>query len=374
MREFAVKLEKKNEDLSGFSIKEEQEFLKRFKNPKDDIERSYFQYCCQMRKNKPIITFLLNIISLPIIIFYLIKPKDRIDNYSKCQGVFFSDGKPFNIIPTSLKNNLVSIYVVEEKQESITREDLIFLCRIFLRYPLSWHFLLKILIKVRFYCYEIIKRSPSSIIVCNEYSFTSSVMTYYCMLKGIQHFNIMHGEKIFDIQDSFFRFDRCYVWDNYYKELFINLKAEPHQFIVEIPESLKFPNTSTEEKKIDYTYYLGWEEGEKLSKIVEIMHDIKQRGYRVAIRPHPRYTKMDELMKLARYIQVEDFKTLKIEESLFRTRNAISIFSTVLNQAYYNGVSVVIDDISDPQKYKKIVETNYIMLCKPHICLSELFK
>lgn len=83
---------------------------------------------------------------------------------------------------------------------------------------------------------------------------------------------------------------------------------------------------------------------------------------------------MDELMGLAGDIQVEDVRKLGIEESLRRTRNAVSVFSTVLNQAYYNGIGVVIDDVSDPQKYSRLAGAHYIMLCKRHRHLSELLE
>ena len=92
MRELAVKLEKRNEEHNILSIEEEKEYLKKFKTPKDDMERSYFQYRCQMRKNKLCVTALLNVLSLPAILFYLLKPGDRLDDRAKCQGVFFSDG------------------------------------------------------------------------------------------------------------------------------------------------------------------------------------------------------------------------------------------------------------------------------------------
>lgn len=375
MRELAVKLEKRNEEHNILSIEEEKEYLKKFKTPKDDMERSYFQYRCQMRKNKFCVTALLNVLSLPAILFYLLKPGDRLDDRAKCQGVFFSDGKPDNIIPAGLRAEIQDIHIVGEKHEGMTREDLKFILGIFQRYPLSWHFLLKILMKVRFYRYEMTRWNPSAIIVCNEYSFTSSAMTNYCMSNGIRHVNVMHGEKIFDMRDSFFRFDRCYVWDAHYKELFAGLRAAPGQFIIEVPESLKFPDKGRRiEKKVDYTYYLGWEEGARLVRITEVMGGLKQRGYRVAIRPHPRYTKMDELMGLAGDIQVEDVRKLGIEESLRRTRNAVSVFSTVLNQAYYNGIGVVIDDVSDPQKYSRLAGAHYIMLCKRHRHLSELLE
>ena len=137
MRELAVKLEKTNKYQKNFSIKKEQEYLKKFRKPKDDIERSYFQYCCQMRRNTYFVTILLNILSFPVAVFYLLKPVDKPDSCIKWQGVFFSDDKPSNIIPASLMKKIGDIYIIEEKHENMTKWDLMFLYRIFKRYPLS---------------------------------------------------------------------------------------------------------------------------------------------------------------------------------------------------------------------------------------------
>ena len=55
-----------------------------------------------------------------------------------------------------------------------------------------------------------------------------------------------------------------------------------------------------------------------------------------------------------------------------RTENVISVFSTVLQQAYYNNVAVVIDDVSNPEKIEKLRERGFVMLQIPHKKLSEL--
>lgn len=65
----------------------------------------------------------------------------------------------------------------------------------------------------------ITKYQSKAIVVHNEYSFTSSILTAYCETRNVLHINVMHGEKMYYIRDSYFRYDRCYVWDAYYRDL-----------------------------------------------------------------------------------------------------------------------------------------------------------
>ena len=172
--------------------------------------------------------------------------------------------------------------------------------------------------------------------------------------------------------DSFFRFNKCYVWDEYYKKLFTELRADNSQFVIEVPPSLSFASNIDAEKSIDFTYYLGIENQKEIKKIISSLSKLVEEGYRIAIRPHPRYSDMELFRNISNGIELEDCKSLSIEESLERTKNAISFFSTVLNQAYYNQVGVVIDDVTKPEQYNKLHEVGYIMLNKKHKLLSSL--
>lgn len=266
LKDLAVELERKNNSLFEYPIDKQRSYVAHFKEPKDDIERGYFQYRCQMKFNNPLITFFLNLASLPMILLYLRKANSEIDKRERYSTVFFSDGKPDNIIPDELREELGNIEVVNEKKEYLTNKDREFFRKLWKRYPFSWQFLLKCLMKMRFYSYEIEKEHPKSIIVCNEYSFTCSVLTKYCEEREIRHINVMHGEKLYFMRDSFFRFDRCYVWDEHYKKIFKELRAEETQFKVAIPPSLHIGKSGSP-KTVDYTYYLGAERDEILKSL-----------------------------------------------------------------------------------------------------------
>lgn len=372
LRDLAVKLERQNNSLFTYPIDKQKAYIAKLGEAKNDIERSYYQYKCQSKFNKPIVNLILNIASLPVIFLYLCKKDKKPDFEKEYDGVFFADGKPENIVPQALKNRLPRWLTIDNKKEYLSKSDKMYFCYIARRYPFSWQFLLKCLLKIRFYSYEIEAHNPKAFVVCNEYSFTSSLLTDYCNKRKRQHINVMHGEKLYYMRDSFFRFDECYVWNQIYVDLFIELKAEPSQFAVEVPDSILFTKRGTIKKEYDYTYYLGAEEKEVLTKLLNSINKLAAKGYKVAIRPHPRYSNIDEINKNAHGIIVEDTSVISIEESVLRSKNAISGYSTVLNQAIHNGTGVVIDDLTQPEAFAKLQELGYVMLKMKHKLLSDI--
>ena len=80
LKDLAVKLEISNDSVFGYPIEKQKQYIAHFPEPKDDIQRSYFQYKCQMKFNKPIITFVLNLASLPLLLLYLLKSGSVVPN------------------------------------------------------------------------------------------------------------------------------------------------------------------------------------------------------------------------------------------------------------------------------------------------------
>lgn len=381
LKSLALFLERRQNSLFSYDIDRQKKYIDSFRKPKDNIERSFFQYKCQMRFNVRPLLLLLNIASLPIIFFFLVKYRKKdIDlktmQTNKKDAVFFRDGKPVNILPNSLVSKYKDIESEPMDGIIISRRDRYFLRQIIFRYPLSWHFILKCVIKVGRYSFVIENYRPEIIIVCAEYSFTSSVLTDYCNKRNIKHVNIMHGEKLYYMRDSFFRFNKCYIWDKYYERLFIKLRAYNKQFIVEVPCSLSFDTSIKIDNisKFDYTYYLGIESEETLVKISKILSKLNYNGYKVSVRPHPRYSNMRDVRRVFHFVNIEDTNTITIENSLLQTKNAISLYSTVLNQAFYNSIPIVIDDVSNSKYFNKLEELGYICLYKKHILLSEVLE
>ena len=373
LHKLANKVAEYNNSLFTYPVNDQKTFIDHFPIPVDNTERSFFQYKCQMRLNRRhIVSIMLNISSLPMLVYYWFK-KDDVGNTIEANSVFIADGKPSNIVPQELLEITGKPKIINEKKELLTKDDRLFFKSLCKRYPFSWYFLLKCLINIRYYSYLLFYYNPKYIIVCHEYSFTSSILTDFCEKRDIEHINVMHGEKLYFMRDSFFSFTKCYVWDEYYIKLFRELRAKEDQFIIAVPPSLRF-DISHNTKSIDYTYYLGAEKNTELKSIVERMSILHDRGFKVAIRPHPRYTDLDELKRETSQIEIENVLEYPIEQSLRRTIHAIAAYSTVLNQAYHNGVTVVIDDMTNHDAYLKLKELKYIMIIEDHILFSEVIE
>ena len=374
LRKMAVLLERKQDALFSYDVGKQKKYITKLGNPRDEIERSYFQYKCQMQFNGKGITFLLNLVSFPVAILYWFKYKKKIqvNQLEQKNLVFFRDGKPENILPNSLKKRYKDIECNPIEGALLTGKDKKFIREIICRYPFSWQFILKCLIKIGRYSFVIEEYSPEAIVVCAEYSFTSSALTAYCKRKNIKHIDVMHGEKMYYMRDSFFKFDECYIWDEYYKKVLVSMKADKSQFVVEVPDSLKFDGELIRTQKYDYTYYLGAESEEVLKKISKILEQLYKSGKKISIRPHPRYSNIDFVKKIFAFANVEDIEKISIEQSLLQPDAAISLYSTVLNQALYNSIPIIIDNVSNPENFNKLKKLGYICLYKEHRLLSEV--
>lgn len=369
-------MEAKRNSTFTVPVDKQKKYVAYFPEPKDDIERGFYQYRCQAMLRGRLMNSLVSVASFPVTLLMLMKFRraNMPEKAEPCENraVFFRDGKPANIMPVALRDAFSECVTDPVEGSFLRKEDLGLIWELIRRYPLSWQFVLKCTIKIARYRYAIEKYAPKALIVCNEYSFTSSVLTEFCSRNGVELVNVMHGEKLYHIRDSFFRFHRCYVWDEHYIRLFESMRAEGSQFRVEIPESLCFHVEQLPEKCYDYTYYMGGEQREAMQIVCKALTGLIEQGKRVNIRPHPRYTDMQTLKEVCGEIPVENCSEVTIENSVLRSNAVVSQFSTVLLQAYYNGVPVVIDDLVNPEQFKKLKELQFIMLNVKHMLLSDL--
>jgi hypothetical protein len=256
----------------------------------------------------------------------------------------------------------------------LRKEDISFILKLIFSHPLYPYWFVKNTYKIALYRSIIDRFNPKAIICSSEYSFTSSVLTFYCENYSIQHINIMHGEKFFFIRDAFFYFHQCYVWDEHYVHLFSRLKAYCNQYIVCIPENLKLDIQNNNPDLIyKMTYYLDIEDAEALLAIKKSLLKTKLKPSQVAIRYHPHYYELFSTSLINNIFEefvIEDPKAVPLAKSLSRTEFVVSLYSTVLYQAYLSGKSIVIDDVSFPAKYKQLKEFDYIIFGKEHSTLS----
>ncbi len=362
---FALLLSKGNKTEFDVRVEDQKAFLNGIKDPDDDFERSYFQYKCQGFFIPKWKTILLNIVALLLYIpacawlfakrLWIVK-LNSIIAIGEFKGI--EETLPLEVTDEYEVNN-----DVWDGNKSLGISDLGVLLRLIAKYPFQPYFTLKCILKIAMYSNMVKRHSPKAIIVHNEYSFTSSILTYYCSIKKVLHINAMHGDKYFFIRDSFFHYDKCYVWDDYYVDLFLSLKAEGRQFVIAIPPSLKIDIDKYQNKDCyaDYKYYLDGYNEEEIRRLSGYLTLLYKDGCIIKYRPHPRYSDVGLLRKYVPAECIEDPYAVNILSSIANTKIIIGMCSTVMLQAYMSGKSIILDDISNPSNYTHLQDLGYIL-------------
>lgn len=364
-----------DKDLFEVSSKKQIDYLNRLKFPENDIDRSYNQFKGRhffYHKFKEAVAEIISIFALPLYVLYCymvyaFKPQPKHSIQAVGDFVNFED-----VIPNSLRQEFVIDNSVWNKGRMLSGSDIILLCKILYRHPVPC-FVFKVAIKLSYYKYTIYSYRPKAIIVHNEASYAGSILTKYCNDLGIEHINVQHGEKLFYIGNSFFRYNRCYVWGEHYKQMFINLQAEPNQFRIEIPESfcIDVKNHFKKDFYSDYKYYLQTYDENQLRSIIKSLEFILKKNETYKFRPHPRFSNIKLLENLVDKSLIEYPTDVPILESIASTKHAVGSFTTVLNQAYYANVDVIFDDVTYKDIFSKLDDLNYIFAKKETNKLSK---
>lgn len=373
-------IKRKSKTAFDFDLEKNLQYMNSLPNPKSLLDRSYLQYKCQAFQKGWGLIYIHNLMAflliVPLVIYLLSRKKINKEKYSSKnnKAVFIYSGLR-NIIPDSIKREFEIEEVSFAKDYYLDFNDIKDVFNLISRFFYSPYFTLMLIYKISIYRYLIDAYSPNAIICTSEYSFTSSYLTQYCKTKNIEHFNIMHGEKLLYIRDSFFEFNRCYVWDIHYINLFKKLRAEITQFRVENPHKQSNKINNNKQCKYTLTYYLSGDEGEgELMGIKNIIESIKVLPEKISIRPHPIYSDIEVVRKIFNCYTIELASQIKIEESIKQTEFIISLYSTVLYQAHLAGKETIIDDLSDKEKYLKLQQLGFIMTDKANYKLSEFIE
>ncbi len=344
-------------------------------HPKNDYERSLAQHRCQVypfKKEVLSLNFKAFFLTPVIIVALLMKKRVLVkDDFSTivCYNCY---NLPVSL-PDALRNERIKSFKSAECPYYLTKKDLPFLLRFI--FKSFWHpfLVLRVLLKVAKYRAIIDSfKQLETIAITGEFIDTSSVMTQYCHENNIKHFNFMQGDMLGSPRIAFFHFDKCYIWDQHYEDMFMSFGAYPGQFEVYTPQCLQKIDSSIIDKKIDYTYYVGGYPNEDLLTIRAALDKLVASGNICEVRPHPHWSDIEEIHRVFDGISVQDVRAIGINDSILMTKNVIGLCSTVLLQSYYNDVNVVIDNLTCPDKFKMLEKYQYIMLNKPHELLSEI--
>ena len=347
-------------------VDSQKSFISSFREPNDDIERGYYQYLCQnvfVPSWKQVCLNVIAALGLIIVIIYYVVKRLFVTKGDVIPVMIENKGMD-EVVPEIVKQQYRPSTVGYNEGASLSLSDICFLFKLVNKSPLHPYFVFKAMMNIARYSGMIKKHSPGVMIQFGEFSFSSSILTAFCHLHRIKHIDVMHGEKIFCIKDSFFHYDECYVWSDYYINLFKSQRAYPDQFIVALPPSMviDIPKFFNKNSFADYKYYLELYNEREIKQIVSSMEFALKGGMTVKYRPHPRYSDVSLLRKYVKDEDIELPREVSILESISSTNNAVGLYTTVMAQAYYSGKNVIIDDMTFKDIYDKCEEYQYAMV------------
>lgn len=357
-------LEKGNKTQFDVPIQEQYVYMNSLGKPRDDIDRSYKQFLCQnyfVPFWKKCVWWLVGLLTTPIAVLVLfvkgrsIHYVERIDTLAENKGMD-------EIIPAALYEKYEINHKCWNAGFGLSVNDVKYI----VKHIIGWrqpYFVFKIVLLIAQYGPKITKYQPKRLIEHSEFSFGSSVITDYCHSRDVKHINVQHGEKLRYIRDSFFHYDECYVWDEHYVNIFKELHAEPSQFQLAVPPSLRIDCKVHNNPSVyaDYKYYLAADTEENIKSIVASMAFAKREGKTVKYRIHPRYTDLNILRKYVSDDEIELPKEVSILESISNMAYAVGSYTTVLLQAYLSGKKVLLDDVTYKKRFVQLKEYGYIL-------------
>lgn len=360
----AVSLKKGNRSYFYYPVQVQYDYMDSLGEPRGFLDRSYKQFLCQelyVPLWKKIFWFCISLLIIPCVVIVFFVKGCFIHFTKKIESVAQEWGRN-NVFPEDLTKKYHINWEAWHSGFALSLKDIIFIYHNVLRWYQPY-FIFKVIMRIASYSPIITKYKPDNLIVNLEFSFCSSILTYYCHSRNVKHINVMHGEKLRFIRDSFFHFDECYVWDDHYIQLFIRQKAEPNQFHIALPPDMLINIADFQNKKVyaDYKYYLAIYNEQEIESIVASMSFVKERGLTVKYRPHPRYSNIALLRKYVNPNDIEDPFEIDIKESVSNMRFAVGSYTTVLLQAHFAGKRVLLDDITYKDRYEQLQDFGYIL-------------
>jgi len=300
------------------------------------------------------------------VIFFLLLPtviisffRDKMRN-EKIFILEYTNAEPYGTIYTRLKKDTNCTFLLLPRYY-VPRLPWIFvkdMGHILLHKPMfmfeNIYFLGALALRVAKYNALIEKEGIVNLLVMQEYSFYMSYITRLIEHKNGNLYNLQHGMP--GETYCFFRFTKCFVWGDFYKEEYIRNGAEPSQFVVVgsvFHDSIKVKNN---DETIDILYVMqGNVRGKKDTVDILTLLENLSSTYRVRILQHPRH-RISVSQKLVEFDG-------EIIDAIVSSKLVLSRYSTALLDAQYLGkcsLAYIGEDVK-LKRYLTYLDDNYIV-------------
>lgn len=364
-------------------LQEWEAFLNSLPVPKDSIDAAFNKYQCRMHYfpwHKRLFINILGLGALPVELYYLARSSQSIKSMNKGTAVLEKsrDVPGFeDIFPAELYDEF-DVRVVEnfnKKFGVLCREARALLFKCMAKHPFHFFFLYFVYMELAAHSHFLLKYNPEATVVyVNERNVASPVITELYEKDGRELISFMHGEYLLQLVQGFMRFSRYYIWDKSYIEMFRWLRCDMGRYMVYTPGKLqKKWNLEDHGTPFFCTYYLSDQSKESILRLGGILERLEAQGKHCKVRPHPRDIQyMKEILDSFKNITLEDAGKIPLKKSLEMTQYVVGLNTTVLSEAYAEGKQIVIDDISDKERFADAKRRGAMVFTKKYLLLSEL--
>ena len=371
-------------------VKEQKAFLASLPEPADEYELSYNKYRCLLfcsytKRERFRINFICFFALGILIAYYRLRglKYDRLTERYQPKDLLLRKATKRIPISDIYPDKLENICSETAEYDRLAYGDLVITkdaFSVFRRssalHPFNFHYRMVVLIRLAQACSFLVKYRPKvvSTYVC-EREFSDPLLTMYFESHGVQYHGFMHGDYLFSIQFAFMHYSKYWVWNEHYRRMFESVKCD-FQTEVYLPKKcsgIVKPRERIEDYDYYATYYFSDETKISIELVKEALCRLKEKGLRCKVRPHPRFSDKKAIQSIfGNEFEIEDPSNVSIESSLENSYLTIALVSTVLSQAYYSHKKIVIDDISNPERFKELYDRDYILIDKADYFLSEL--
>ena len=375
------------------SVQISDEYIDSFSEPADDYDRVYYNYLVTTQGQNIFSKMILNILGILVSLFFIpIYGCNRLRLREQHKEAIYLNhknrvGDSYSYkgrMPGELYEEYGDVYILNTGSFPKFTEGVIsksaWLCWVNLakKHPFEGFLLFRVLVNIMGYNRLLMKYTPKALIVSRlETNGISSLITHLYEINGTEFINIMHGELGTSISNAFIRFSRFYVWDKHYVDVLEWARAAATQFIVFQPEIFKYNMVDSISSEYYLTYFFTGNEQNRIDENAEQVRDIlfkfQKAGKKCKVRPHPRWSDYDYICRVFQNtnIYVEKPAEITVYDSIIKSAYVMGTFSTALTEAYYARKPIIIDDVTIPGLYEKMVQKMSFIISRKHIKLSD---
>ncbi|MDM1086233.1 hypothetical protein [Myroides odoratimimus] len=332
--------------------------LERKTLPNKGVYDSIYQYKAQTFKKSLLDILILQIVSFCafflLTIRYLFSPIKKSINLYDVAFFYKKD-----IFDSSVIGNKELVFI-DANQGSLTFGDFCFICKVLYKTRFNFIIMSTVVYRMAQSSFAIRTYSIKELWVNMEYSCASGILKDYCFNKNIVLNNFMHGEKILTLRDAFSCFDRFYVWNNDYFDMFQTLNTNS-EIIISNPwlsKSIEIKANRNPVKRTICYFFKGVESDEEVLRLQESFDRLRvEFSFKIYVKDHPR-----QGIVSSRFTNVSVIDKDVNFEYLYSTIDYLCAqYSTVLTQCEMLGVNYLVDDISNIELANKLKERGYLM-------------